>query len=187
MMTRMFITQRRWAPPSSKEMLPELVSCYGLTLPKLYWLTVGICWSSDTYKSYWRGGKDNESKIYIQVRNISWSSIKASLVKELIGVIYDEDEARPEADKEKWFSHENTSLTIKWTVDQRNNIAQLYTYDVGMYDWGNSYYCNALLTIVRRRKATERSWPSTRNMDAMWVNISTHCIQSWFDWCALNI
>ncbi|CCD43990.1 predicted protein [Botrytis cinerea T4] len=83
-----------------------------------------------TYKSYWRGGKDNESKIYIQVRNISWSSMKASLVKELIGVIYDEDEARPEADKEKWFSHENTSLTIKWTVDQRNNIAQLYTYDV---------------------------------------------------------
>ncbi|TEY46939.1 hypothetical protein BOTCAL_0310g00070 [Botryotinia calthae] len=83
-----------------------------------------------TYKSYWRGGKDDESKIYIQVRNVSWSSIRASLVKELIGVIYDEDEARPEADKENWFSHKNTSLTIKWTVDQRNNIAQLYTYDI---------------------------------------------------------
>ncbi|KAF7957993.1 hypothetical protein EAE96_003560 [Botrytis aclada] len=89
-----------------------------------------------TYKSCRRGDKDDEShqkhenKIRIQVRNISWSSIRASLVRKLIGDIYDRNEAQPRADKEKLFRHYNASHTIKWTVDQRNNIAQLYTYDV---------------------------------------------------------
>ncbi|KAF7907148.1 uncharacterized protein EAF01_004735 [Botrytis porri] len=83
-----------------------------------------------TYKSCRRGGKDDESsrksesKIRIQVRNVSWSPIRASLVRELIGKIYDKDEARSR------FGHNNASHTIKWTVDQRNHVAQLYTYDV---------------------------------------------------------
>ncbi|KAF5879193.1 uncharacterized protein Bfra_006398 [Botrytis fragariae] len=89
-----------------------------------------------TYKSCRQGGKDDESsrksesKIRIQVRNVSWSPIRASLVRELIGKIYDKDEARLRVGKEKLFDHINASHTMKWTVDQRNNIAQLYTYNV---------------------------------------------------------
>ncbi|TGO57747.1 hypothetical protein BCON_0062g00170 [Botryotinia convoluta] len=90
-----------------------------------------------TYKSCRPHDADDESymnfKISIQVRNISFHEIRASLVKELIGDIYDRDKAHWKANlnERKPFNHNDTGRTIKWTVDQRNNIAQLYAYDVG--------------------------------------------------------
>ncbi|TGO23383.1 hypothetical protein BPAE_0134g00170 [Botrytis paeoniae] len=89
-----------------------------------------------TYESCRPHDTDDKSymnfKISIQVRNISFRKIRASLVKELIGNIYDRDKAHWKAnpDERKPFSRDDTGRTIKWTVDQRNSIAQLYAYDI---------------------------------------------------------
>ncbi|KAJ8064859.1 hypothetical protein OCU04_007168 [Sclerotinia nivalis] len=89
-----------------------------------------------SYKSCRRGDKDDEiywnqeHKISIRVRNVSWRPIRASLVRELIGDVFDKDKARWKAGEEKRFSHNDQSHSIKWTVDQRDSMAQLYTYDI---------------------------------------------------------
>lgn len=90
----------------------------------------------DTYKSC-RPDSRPEHKIKIHVRNISWLPLRKSLVKELVGNIYDRDQVKLGVDKdkkdqEKRFSHSDQSRTIKWTVDQRDGMVQLYTYDISM-------------------------------------------------------